>query len=65
VPEPHGFTVRNQRRSSARRPIAHNSPGEPPCVTVSRPTLSRPPHSDTDVRDDRDTPLMRAGTRHW
>ena len=34
----------------------------PPCETSARATLPRPPHSDTDVRDDRDTPLMRAGT---
>ena len=48
-----------KRRSSSRRPIAHGITALRP---LARPTLPRPPHSEPNVRDDRDTPLWRAGT---
>jgi hypothetical protein len=50
-----------QRRSSARRECAHETSlnREPrPAIHFLAPTLPRPPHSDTHVRDDRDTPLL-------
>jgi len=48
-----------KRRSSSRRPITHGITALRP---LARPTLPRPPHSEPNVRDDRDTPLWRAGT---
>ena len=51
-----------QRRSSARRSIAHGvDPALPP---PARPTLPRPPHPRPAFRDDHDTPLRegRDGT---
>ena len=48
-----------KRRSSSRRPIAHGITALRP---LARPTLPRPPYSEPNVRDDRDTPLWRAGT---
>jgi hypothetical protein len=39
--------------------IAH---GKPPCDLDCAPTLPRPSHPEPNVRDDRETPLMRAGT---
>ncbi len=57
---PHGFTVREQHRSSSCR---GSLTGEnPPCDPVARPTLLRPPHPVPYVRDDRDTPLRGDGT---
>jgi hypothetical protein len=44
--EPHDFAVRKLRRSSAPKGAT---------------TLPRPPHPAPNVRDDRDTPLMRDG----
>jgi hypothetical protein len=35
---------------------------DPPCDPIARPTLPRPPHLMPNVRDDRDTPLVRAET---
>jgi hypothetical protein len=32
-----------------------------PCYSLCAPTLPRPPHPVPNVRDDRDTPLLRAG----
>jgi hypothetical protein len=34
----------------------------PPCDSPRATTLPRPPHPLPNVRDDRDTPLSRAGT---
>jgi hypothetical protein len=44
-----------QRRSSARRLIAHGP--KPALRLLARPTLPRPPHPAPYVRDDRETPL--------
>jgi hypothetical protein len=38
------------------------APKNLPCHHLARPTLPRPPHPVPNVRDDRDTPLSRAGT---
>jgi len=46
-----------KRRSSARRSIAHKP--MPALRPLARPTLPRPSHPAPNVRDDRDTPLMR------
>jgi hypothetical protein len=35
--------------------------GNPPCDPHRAPALSRPSHPRPNVRDDRDTPLLRAG----
>src|SRR6266702_8825487 len=40
--------------------IAHKSFNSP-CNPVARKTLPRPPHPMPNVRDDRETPLLRAG----
>jgi len=42
-----------------RAAIAH---GKPPCDLDCAPALPRPPHPEPNVRDDRETPLMWAGT---
>jgi len=60
---PRDFAV----RISAVRPraprVAH---GKPPCDPDCAPTLPRPSHPKPNVRDDRETPLMWAGTaRLW
>ena len=51
-----------QRRSSARRLIAHGNPYGPALqLPLARATLPRPPHPAPNVRDDRETPLFRDG----
>jgi hypothetical protein len=49
------------RRSSAAPPIAHELKARP-AIDLAQPALPRPPHSEPNVRDDRDTPLLWAGT---
>jgi hypothetical protein len=53
--EPHDFAVRDQHRSSAR---LRWLTGNPPRQHIARPTLPRPPHPVSYVRDDRETPLV-------
>ena len=50
-----------QRRSSARRSIAHGV--DPALQPPARPTLPRPPHPLPNVCDDHDTPLCGPGHR--
>jgi hypothetical protein len=57
---PHDFAVRGKHLSSVavdRSWIRKN----PPCDPIARKTLPRPPHPVPNVRDDRDTPLLRDG----
>jgi len=61
VPGPHGFAVREQHLSSARL-RSLTGPWRPALRSLARPTLPRPPHLVPNVRDDRDTPLVRAET---
>jgi hypothetical protein len=56
---PHDFTVRNNIvRLHARASLTGWTP---PCDSDCAPTLPRPPHPLPNVRDDRETPLFRAG----
>ncbi len=43
-------------RLARSEPLTKNRPA----IQVTRPTLPRPPHPAPNVRDDRDTPLLRA-----
>jgi len=55
---PHDFAVRDLCHSSARRlPLT----GSPPCDHLSRAWHCRVHRIPTHVRDDRETPLARAG----
>jgi hypothetical protein len=58
---PHDFAV---RESAVRQHAPDRSRAflDPPCDSVARPTLPRPPHPAPYVRDDRDTPLKWDGT---
>jgi hypothetical protein len=50
----------HQRRSSARRILAHELPWGAALQFLCAPTLPRPPRP-AHIRDDRETPLVRAG----
>jgi hypothetical protein len=58
VPEPHAFAVRNCAIRLARR---HRSRENPPCDTYRAPGAFASTAARPNVRDDRDTPLLRAG----
>src|SRR5207237_1021431 len=51
-------------RATSRKHTSVVTTGPPlsPCDPIARPTLPRPPHLVPNVRDDRDTPLVRAET---
>ena len=55
---PHDFAV---RESIVRQLAVDRSRKNPPCDHASCPTLPRPSHPVPNVRDDRETPLQRAG----
>jgi hypothetical protein len=60
VSGPHGFAVRNKRRSSCAPSFAH----EKIALRTNLPRRRRRVHRiPTRVRDDRETPLSRAGRR--
>ena len=61
MPGPHGFAVRCNRRSSARRRIAHGSFANPPCDLL-RARRCRVHRISTRVREDRDPPLLSGET---
>jgi hypothetical protein len=53
------YRTQQRLRLARQRSLTEN----PPCDPHRAPALSRPSHPRPNVRDDRDTPLLRAGIR--